>query len=258
MVTTHHPFIERALAVVNEELEIAAAEQRAFKQFRSRLSAIDPDPSPSLSGVTTAGKATMAVSGYDAEPSGESLQKARTVYRETVMTVPHFESEYGDTLKENVAIEFGADLANQLMDGDRLTRVVREALLSAAASVIDERETYERNLVEERESLREIHAGVADYTKRAYTLGEEAQTTSGSETLAELDTRFAELEEECADLATARQHVIHSRRNTQISGVDEKSLTTLLYRDLETPCPGLTAITRCLDTIQNRRRQNLR
>lgn len=258
MVETHHPLVERALDVVDEELKIAAAERRAFEVFRSRLSDIDPDPPASHGGATTGGSMAMAVTETDPGSTGRSLMQVRTAYRETVMSVPHFESAYGDTLAGNVAAEFGADLASQVADGRRLTGTLREALLAAAESGIDERETYRRNLRQERESLREVHAGVADCEERAHALAETADGASGSGAVAAVDARFDDLEAECSDLATARQRVIHSRRTTRISGVDEMSLTRLLYGDLETTCPGLAEITRCLETIHDRRRRCLR
>ncbi len=258
MVETHHPRVERALDVVDDELKIAATERRAFEVFRSRLSDIDPDPPASHGSATTGGSMAMAVTENGYGSTGRSLMQVRTAYRETVMSVPHFESAYGDTLAENVAAEFGADLASQVADGRRLTGTLREALLAAAESGIDERETYRRNLRQERESLREVHAGIADCEERAHALGNAADEASGSEALGAVDARFDELEEDCNDLATARQRVIHSRRTNRISGVDETSLTRLLYGNLETTCPGLAGIARCLETIHDKRRRCLR
>ncbi len=256
-VETHHPLIERALTIITEEIEIAATERRAFERFRARTSATDPERPPA-SGGRLAGSAATAVAGCGDGSTGGSLAQVRTAYRETVMSVPHFESEYGDTLKQNVVAEFGADLGRQVVEGDRLTDALHEALLTAAESAIDERDTYERTLRKERESLSQVQAEVADCETQAYTLGEKIDDASRSETLGELDERFATLERRCTDLAAARQEVIHDRRSSQISGIGDRSLVAFLYGDLETTCPGLTGITRCLETIRSRRRECLR
>ena len=267
MVETHHPLIKRALDVVDEEMEIATVERHAFEQFRSRLSEIDPAPPPARNGTATSGSGAMATPGHVVEPaetagggagpSGKSLARVRTAYRETVMAVPHFESEYGGTLRESAAAEFGPTLASRMADGRRLTRAQREGLLTAAEAAVDKRELYERDLHQEQESLREVRAGVAECERRAHALGDEVDDASGSEALGTLDARFVDLETECAELATARQQVIHGRRAGQMSGLHEESLTTLLYGELETTCPGLAGIARCVDAIRTRRRRCL-
>jgi len=173
------------------------------------------------------------------------------------MAVPHFEAEYGDSLRENVAIEFGVDIASQVTGDGRLTRMLREALLAGAASKVDERKTYERALRRERESLREVQAGLADCEKRAHALGDAAAEAEG-DALADLGARFTALEETCDDIATERQRVIHGRRTSRISGITGDSLTGYLYADLETTCPALRETARCVDTIRSHRRRRLR
>lgn len=256
-VETHHPLIERALTIVTEEIEIAATERRAFERFRTRTSATEPD-CPTAGAATPARSTATAVVGCGAGSTGESLTEIRRAYRETVMAVPHFDSEYGDTLKQSAVTEFGTDIGRQVANGDRLTGRLRGALLTATEAVIDERDTYERNLRQEHESLLEVHNGIADCERRAHALGDAIDDASRSETLGELDGRFATLERECTDLAATRQEVIHGRRSSRISGIGDRSLTALLYGDLETTCPGLTEITRCLETIRSRRRECLR
>ena len=258
MVETYYPLIEQALAVVDEELEIATAEQRAFEQFRSQLSEINPAQTLPRSGASATGNGTMSVTGQPRKSPSASLKRVRTAYRETVMSVAHFESEYGDTLGENIAAEFGADLASQVSDGQILIRTVHEALMAATESAIEERRQYGRNLEEERESLREIQAGVGHCEQRAYELGDAVDEASGSDALATLDAQFGDLEATCEELVTERQQLIHGRRSRQISGIDRESLTTFLYGDFEITCPGLAEIVRCLDTLRSRRRRCLR
>jgi hypothetical protein len=257
MVDTRHPHIDRALEIIGEEMEIAAAEQRAFEQFRSRLSSIDPSSPPDKSTTTTTGGMTMSVGGVDTGSSAESLEQVRTAYLETVMSVPHFESEYDDTLRENATVEFGADLASQLADGRRLTRTLRKALLAATESATEEREMYEQNLRQERESLHTIRATLADCERQVHALGDVAGADSRGGSFTDLDARFAELEAECDELAATRQRVIHGRRSPRLSGIDGVSLSTRLYGDLETTFPGLASITRCLETIRRKRRRCL-
>ena len=257
MVETHYPFIERALAAVDGELGIATTERRAFERFRSRLSAVNPAPPRPGPGSPAAGSPVLAVAGSNAGTQGKPLERVRTAYRETVMSVPHFDAEYGDSLRESVAIEFGVDVASRVTADGALTPTLREALLAAAASKVDEREEYERSLRRERESLRDVQSGLADCEKRAHALGDAAAEAAGDE-LADLDARFAALEETCDDLAAERQRVIHGRRVSRISGITGDSLAGLLYADLETSCPALREVAGCLDTVRSHRRQCLR
>jgi len=156
------------------------------------------------------------------------------------MAVPHFDTEYGDSLIENVAIEFGPDLASQVTGDRRLTRTLQESLLAATESALDERKTYEQSLKRERESLREVRAGVSDCEQRAHELGDAAASRGGARV--GLEGRFADLEEDCEDLAAARQRVIHRRRASRISWIGGESLTTFLYADIESTCPNYIPI----------------
>jgi hypothetical protein len=256
MVQTCHPRIDRALEIVDRETDFAASERRAFERFRSRLTDEKPDL-PRAQTDTGAGGATALVTGVTASPGNASLRNVRAAYRETVMAVPHFESEYGGGLAENLAAEFGPDLAAQVADGQRLTPVLYDALLAASEACREERAAYERTLDEERESLRDVRRGLADCEARASELGDTVAAADDSRALAALDDRLAALEREVADLAAARQDLVHGRTARKLSGVSGESLTSFLYDNCEETCPALAAVASTTETIRSLRRECL-
>ena len=183
--------LARALDVVDSEIEYARDERAAFDRFRARLANVDPTPTcNSDATATSAGATGIAAVSTRTEPTPEpSLREVRTAYRETVMAVPHYESEYADTLRESLATEFAPAVAAQVADGTRLTAPVYSALLAGSESASEDRDRFRRSLVREHESLLEIRGALADCDQRLTGI---EQTIEGAprEALGRLDDRL--------------------------------------------------------------------
>ena len=78
--------------------------------------------------------------GSDAGP--DRLDAVRGAYRETVMSVPHFEADYDESYTENVTEEFGPELATALVTGDRFDPFCRRTLLEAVGEGSTRREPH--------------------------------------------------------------------------------------------------------------------
>jgi DNA-binding transcriptional MerR regulator len=256
MPATTQPRIERALEILDSETTLATDERAAFRRFRARLATIDP-VAPATPSSVGSGGGTMTLGGGDPAPS-EGIRAVRTAYRETVMATPHFEREYDESLRENVAAELGAEVAAQVADGARLTPVLYEALEQGSEQATLERTEFLRVLERERESLREIRDALDDCESEAHALSEAVTDAADSAELGRIDDRLAALERECADLAERRQACLHGRTVGSFSGVDADSLVDFLYEECETTCPGLAAITDCLSSIRAIRQRCLR
>ncbi|MBV0903716.1 DUF7260 family protein [Haloarcula salina] len=253
---TSHPRIEAALGVVEREIECVEAELTAFRRFRSRVSSVEP-ASPGSGGVDATGGGASSMLATATKPDA-GLRAVRSAYRETVMDVPHFEAEYDDTLEANVAVEFGADLAAQIVDGTRLTPQVYEAVLAASERAQDERETMLPVLERERDSLATVRERLDDCERRAVVLGENARRTVDSTRLSAIDERLADAEAECEAVAARRQRRLHDRSAAALSGIDETSLTQYLYADEAVTCPALADVVACLETVRRQRRYCLK
>ena len=256
MLDTNQPRIEAALEVVDSEIEFATDERRAFRRFRQRLSAIDP-ATPATAGTTTGDGAALSLASGTPSP-GEGIREVRRANRETVMDTPHFETEYGESLRANVAAELGSEVATQVADGSRLTPVLHEALDAGSKQAVVERTEFRRILERERDSLTAIRATLDDCDRRLLEIGETISEGPDSVTLGHLDERLVAIERECQDQAEDRQRRLRHRSVGSFTGVEGRSLVEFLYAECEATCPGLAAIADCLSTVQTLRQRCLR
>jgi len=251
---TRQPSIERALETVSEEIQLVSAECDAFASFTARVRDVAVD-SPSGSGMARAGGATLSA------PRGQStsgLATVRSAYRETVMAVDHYDEEYGDSLGESLATEFGPDLAAGLLDGGDLTPVVVEAVTGASERAQSDREALLEHLRRERRSLRDSEDELDAVESRAVDLGARRRDATRSTDLARLDEELVGLQERCSGVADRRQDLIHERTTRMPSGTDDCTLLRYLYGDAEATCPVLRDVAACLETIRYHRLRCLR
>jgi len=246
--------IDRALSRIENELELAKTEREAFIQFLDWIEDIDPEGREKIDSIGN----DRLISSPLTETHSNGLSEIQTAYRETVMAVPHYEREYGDTLVESLATEFGKTVAGQLVGGESLTPALYDALLAASHKARDDRDNFACLLRREHHSMQTIATELADVESRVDTLSRQISTASDSEQLACIDDSLANLERQCTDLANCRQELIHGRSVAAFSGVDEQSLVQYLYADLETATPALSDITSCIDMIRCQRIRCLR
>ncbi|MFC7141588.1 hypothetical protein ACFQMA_17330 [Halosimplex aquaticum] len=259
MTASNSAPLRTAIDIVDREIEYATDERAAFDRFRARLSNVDPTPPSATSATAGSGVTTMpaAVStGGDPGPAA-SLRAVRTAYRETVMDVPHYEAEYGDTLRASLASEFCPEVATQVVDGRQLTPPLYRALWDGSESASDDRERFRRALERERESLVDIDGALAECDRRLAEIEPQLDDASTAR-LSRLDDRLADLEATCADLADERQSLVHGRPDVHLSGVAGTSLVTFLYGEFDARCPALSAIADRLQRIRDDRTRCLR
>ncbi|QLH80314.1 DUF7260 family protein [Halosimplex pelagicum] len=268
MTDTPHDRVADAVETVDREIEYITDERAAFDRFRARLSKVEPwtpatadgnatDAASIGAGSAATGSAPTLAAARSEPPVGTGLRTVRTAYRETVMAVPHFEAEYDDTLRANLAAECGADVAAQVVDGTRLTPPLYRALAAAADRAVDERSRFRRSLERERDSLTAVGDGLAACERRLDEIGAELDGADSAR-LSRLDERLAETEATCADLADERQRLVHGRPAVPLSGVDGVSLINFLYGDRERRCPALAAVADCLERVRDLRTRCLR
>ncbi len=256
MVRTTQPNIERARDRVGTEIELVDRERTAFRRFVSRLHDVGGEqPVP---GETSAGGGPAVATVRESTPS-EGLRAVRAAYRETVMAVPHYDREYGDTLAESLATELGETLAGHVVDGQVLTPRLHEAVRAAGERARDNRSGFLRHLERERESLCGVATELNEVESRLVELGARVDEAPTSSHLGTVDDALATLEERCTDLANRRQATIHGRSVGKISGVEGASLLQYLYADhLATVTPALSDLADCLDAVRHQRTRCLR
>lgn len=253
---THQPRIETAIDALDHELNCATVERDAFAQFRSRVTAIEPTPAtPSQSAVTPGGDvAVLAGTGSEPDPAARAVRRA---YRETVLSMPHFEAEYDESISQNAAAELGTGLATRLFDDGHLTPRVHDTLLAACDQAIEERETYRETLQTERASLCHARDRLDEIESRAVELGLAIDETTDSRECGAIDRELRALESDCETLAKRRQKLLHGRSTARLVGITAESLVRFLYAECDATCPALADVADCLDTIRTHRERSL-
>jgi hypothetical protein len=255
MTDIRQPHIDRALAAVQAERDILEAERDAFETLLRRVSAIQVDARASTtvqSGAVTA--ASMARSADIAR----GLRDMRDAYRETVMAVPHYEAEYDESLRTNLAAEFGEPLASRVVDGHVLIRQVYDAFTDACTQARDERKRALQYVEREQERLSAFEADLTATERDVVKAGAAIESASGTRQLSRIDDTLATLQSRCLDLARERQAQLRASEQIHVPGSDSFGFYEYLYADMETPAPVLSDIGACLETIQGHRMRGLR
>ncbi|WP_435067055.1 DUF7260 family protein [Haloplanus sp. C73] len=232
--------IDAALDAVADERVSIAAERDALMAFDRRVA--------DLSTVTVSVGPSLVA---DQRQSDRSLERVREVYAETVMSVPHYEEEYGDTLAESLAAEFGDDLAAALLNGAALTPTVRNAVRAAAVSARDEREEFLDVLDREAASLDAAASDVA--AVRSAIPGGDGSPRRRFDDLRRAWSDLRDLEARIDGIARRRQETIRGHRS-DLPGVPA-DLSEYLYADLPTPYPVLATLATVGERVAERRQR---
>lgn len=254
MTETTQPTIDRALECIDREWAILETERDAFQALLRRVSRIQADAPGS---VDASAGGPIAVSTPAARRPSGTLPELRAAYRETVMAVPHYDSEYGESLAENLAAECGHSLAAHLVDGEILTPTVYDAFVAACKRARHERDRTLQHVERERNSIRRHRSELDEIESAVVEAGERIESVSDTRTRSRIDETLATLEARCGDVATARQEWIHDRSVTDVDGI-ELGLFAYLYADIETRTPVLADVASCLRTIRHHRSRCLR
>jgi hypothetical protein len=220
--------IEEARTAVAEERSCVAAELDAFEAFDRRVA-----------GIQTVAASTAPPQLTDPGGSDRSLERVREAYVETVMSVPHYEAAYGDTVAESLAVEFGDDLAGALVGGTALTPEFRDAVRAAADAARRERAEFLDVLGREDDSLARTASDLSALHADLDALDDRPLPDRSFDDLHALWGTLRDLETRIDGIAMRRQETIHGHRGT-LPGIPA-DLTEYLYADLPETYPALAA-----------------
>ncbi|WP_254271306.1 DUF7260 family protein [Haloarcula marina] len=220
--------VTTALDIVEAEQSEVAAEADAFEAFASRVADVDaaePQWLPMAQSQTLQTRQDRC----------SQLERVREAYRETVMSVPHYEAVYDESLVENVMLELGEALAERFRpNGGQFTAPYKQALVTAAKDAATERERFletldreESSLETARDSLMELVVGLDGITIPHWYESTFAETLEG--------------------VVETRQR--HLDRQVALPGENRVSLCTLLYDDQQWTFPVLTAAARTREIL---------
>ena len=220
--------VSTAEAVVAAEFAEVDAEREAFQEFEDRVAGIE---TVSMSQSTPASQRPGFV---QARP--RCAERVRSAFRETVMSVDHYDEVYGETLDEHFAAELSPDLLIGLQEdaGSQFTDLYKRTLLSAIDQAVTQRETFRDILDNERASLETCAAAL------------EALVDDLDGTCVRPQNR-AEFADALDEIARQRQETFAGR--TPSPRTDGHDLCSYLYEDCEWTYPVLTAVTRLRGTV---------
>lgn len=235
---------ERAADALAMEHRRTAAEVDAFRTFEERVGELSPD------GGTTVGRAApvQAVAA-----SGHGLDTVREHYEETVMAVPHYEPEYGESYAKNVREELGPDIGALLVGGQRFERHHKHAIVSTVRETRELREQLLEALEAERESLSALREPVCSLAEQIDSLDAARLDTDAYSQLDAYRSRLDVLETRCHELIERRQSETVTERRSLSLPICGPDIQTYVYNDLPVNYPVIATLTDLIDAAATTR-----
>lgn len=251
-------YVRDAREAVGSELDRTRDEAEALERFRRQVARIDTSrPAESVVG---AGAGLGVVQGgvqSRGDPPDESLRRVREAYQETVMAVPHFEEDYGETLEAHLAAEFGEEVAHSVTEGGQLTPQLHSMLVELADEGRERRRNLSRALEEELGALEEYEERLGDVECRANDVIDYPLYQRSFPELYRAWHALADLEDECERVLACRQARIHTERVVPMLARGRESFHGYLYGDLPVTYPVLSAGTDLAERLHETRRDVL-
>jgi hypothetical protein len=216
--------LTRAERIVEVEREEVEAERRAYVKFRERITGIE-----TISNVDTeSGPPARTTVVETPQRSGEHV---RAAFRETVMSVDHYDEVYGETLEEHAATELSEGVGAILQPevATPFTEWHKAMLISSVDSVVVGRRRFRDLLDDELSSINKNRAALTEIVN-----------SCDGPTIPKWYRN--EFENRLDEIAESRQERI--QRRDIPSRIDGHDLCLYLYQDCEWTYPILTAVTR--------------
>jgi hypothetical protein len=229
--------VREARSEVASERRRTRDEAKALSTFRRRVSRIDAaEPRPRQAMVQTA--PGLAQRG---KPPDDGLRRVRDAYRETVMAVPHFEEDYGESLPTHLSAEFGEDVAAAVVDGDRFTPQLKGALVGAADDGQSRREDLLVALERESEALAEADDVLGGIDADRESAVARPLYHRSFEDLYDAWHRLADVERRLESFLGDRQAAVRDDRTVAPANHDREAFHAYLYGPLDVDYPVLAA-----------------
>jgi len=234
--------IAEALDVVETEIERTDIEQTAFEVFADRVAVMDVER-PNTSLEWPQNRRVTA--------DGGTANKVLDTYRETVMAVPHYESEYDEPPGKNMAAEFGEEVAIAVLGTDTMSAPLQQALVSNAEEAAWRRGEFLDTVEKESARLRSLDEDLTAIVDEleAIQSGNHSTEVSPEVSLDRLETR-------CETLLCTRQNHIHDDPVNRQARYSENApnLQEYLYSSLSITYPVLSTVTDILTDVRTSQR----
>lgn len=241
-------YVQEVRTAIEDEKQVLVTERDAFQQFADAIGPMQ---------VTTTAMPAGSVLRPDTIADLTQLERIQVRYRETVMSVPHYDEDYGEDLFEHMSEELSPEAAIAIVDGFEFTQQLKETLVAQARIAAHNRGELVQTIDAEDQSVR---SAIESLRESELILKE---TDDGSLR----ERSFSELVAAEAKLSRIRDTVEETIQDRQIDiqwierrspAVERSTIHRYLYRELEPMFPVLDALLNRYKAIRERRRKIIR
>ncbi|MWG33816.1 DUF7260 family protein [Halomarina oriensis] len=211
--------IDTALERVATERRALDTERAAYETFANRVAPLDVAVPAHQS---TASQTLPSAVGVDRRPCG--TDPIREAFRDTVMSVPHYDADYGESLLAHASGELSPELARGLQS-DAPPPGFKRTLLDEVEDAIKRRRSLLDHLVTEADSLAAARSALRDVVAGLDSVwGRREGGASAGPTPDKLT-------EQCRAVIEDRQSLVQNRLFSSIH--DGHDFCTYLYGDVD-------------------------
>lgn len=242
--------VRAAKAEVETETRLTKTEVRALREFQTRLADLEIEQPR-----TDGGAPTPALLQQRQQSPSVGCEQVWRAYRDTVLAMPHYADEYGESPREHMAAEFRPELVQSLVDAPRLTPQLRQALDHASSQAQKRRIAFLTKLDTESDALETARTELADVTTPVKNWSEESLESATFEELRSLYESLQDARERCGEVAETRQQSLQSDEWAAPKCSYDSSLHSYLYADLDVTYPILADVAERLLVLRRASRQ---
>lgn len=239
-------YVKAALDEIEEEREFTKAERDALQTFKDNVS--------SMSTHSTGMGESNAMLMQTNSDSSDTLEKVRRRYRNTVMSVPGYDTIYDEGFDESFTAEFGEDLGIVVKNGSQLTPPIKQMLLKQVSTSISERQQHLDTVTTEQDSVTKAESRLSELDPLFEQTNCQKLHHCSFEDLVEHNEALERTLNKHEQILVNRQHEIHRNNQSVQRCCGGAFLQEYLYRSLETPFPVLSTILERIAAIEERRR----
>ena len=239
-------FLPRARRLCQREIRRAQSELDAFDAFITQLKTV---PTTTLQPTDTAANSAPLIQ-HRTDGGTRSLTQVHDIYRETVMAVPHFEEDYGESILDHMSAELSSELAFATANGAEFGPHLKENLLEAAVEARDRRAEYIATLNEEAGSLERYEETLADLEP---AVEQRTSPLCSTQTFSELQYRHEALEDQADVLESVTQERQSDRRSGRTGAIhlgNQIDLQEYLYKPMDVNYPVLAEASSLLARVK--------
>ena len=248
--------LDEAIAALHEERDQLLKEKQAFKRFAKRLrklDAVDGSPEglhPTNTSPVDYGSDSDRLHNSKLASAASTIAAVRTAYVETILDLSHYDDVFDESLRENLAGEFGAEIATAIENSPVLYPQLKQWLLEGTTNAIDSREELLDPVESEIDALTAAKKEILNLAEELRSVLNQPIRQMEFNALQISRQRLKSVRSRCDDFAMRRQEQLQ-RQWQQLTLVEAGYLEKYLYHDCMSLHPVLSALTRLCELVES-------